>query len=129
MSDTDQESVEIRLQRLRELRDRGPVAGAPGGAAPKIDPDEMQAKRQRLRELRERARSQPDEPIPTPAPAPAQQRPAPQLAQPGGNGAAGNPGNAVKQLAAQIMQTLRTGSGNTFPGTAYTEDGIGNFVA
>ena len=130
MSDTDQESMEIRLQRLRELRDRGPVAGAPGEAAAKIDPDEMQAKRQRLRELRERARSQPDAPIPTSAPVPVQQpRPAPQMAQPGGNGAAGNPANAVKQLAAQILQTLRTGSGDKVPGTAYTEDGIGNFVA
>ena len=130
MSDTDQESIEIRLQRLRELRDRGPVAGAPGGATPTIDPDEMQAKRQRLRELRERARSQPDEPIATPKPLPAQRPgPAPQIGPPGGNAGAGDPRNALKQLAAQILQTLRTGSGNKIPGTAYTEDGIVNFIA
>ena len=122
--------MEIRLQRLRAARPR-PGRGRAGRTAPK-------SIRTRCRRSGSVCASCASAPGRSPtslsgpphlSPLGQQPRPAPQMAPPEGNGAAGNPANAVKQLAAQTCRRCGPAAATRFPGTAYTEDGIVNFVA
>lgn len=126
MATTDEESVEARLQRLRELRDRGPVSGSIGP----VDPEEMKAKRQRLRELREQARAQPGntaDPDAAAAPSAPPRSALPAAMAPGADALPAAGGDAVRQKAAGFLLALRSG-GTQIAGTAYTEEGVGKFL-
>lgn len=115
MAKTDQEGVEARLRRLRELRDRGPAAGSPDESVA-LDPEATQGKRDRLRQVRERTRAQGDATAAAPGAAPP------------ARGAAAGGGDRGRQMAGRFLEALRGGGGASVPGTPYTEEGIARFL-
>jgi hypothetical protein len=124
----DPQKLEARRQRLREMRERGPVAGGEIGA---VNVAEMEGRRRALRELRETARlERAAGAVPgvfTDAPADSERVAPVSLGgpQPGGQRDRG------KQLATMFLDALHSGPRDApkVPGSVFTQAGIDRFMA